>query len=560
MYRWISRPRSIHLRPARGSAVPCSGSTRTHLNISQYSNTHYNNQEWHRNTVRSLSTASKDTAATVEAAPLPLHRNLIKGRWEPIIGLEIHAQIKSKTKLFSGAYTSFNAPTNSNVSLIDAAYPGTLPQLSQECVDLAVKTSLALEAHVYPTSSFDRKHYFYPDLPLGYQITQHYEPLAQNGRVVLSSLDGLDYTLTVGIEQLQLEQDTGKSIHDIYPGLTLLDLNRAGTGLMEIVTKPDMRSSKEAGILVKKLQALLRAVNSSDGNMDEGSMRCDVNVSVHEVGKPYGERSELKNLNSIKSVVDAIDAEIERQIDAYESNIPVTQETRGFDASTGKTQETIMELKRTLPELPDVRRERIMKTYGLGMIETRTLMGEEGMVEYFEDVMSSGRQAKSVISWTIHELLGRFNSRGIEFSPNVISVAQLGSLIDCIDQGLISTNVGKNVLNLMIDGDSRDANAIVEEKGWKQIDNLSELEKMCEEIMTKYPDKVKVIQKGNIGVLGFLIGQIMKQNHGRANPVVVSNMLRTKMGLPEAADNGNNDAGSVDVKNQEKGGKKKKKQ
>ncbi|KAF9185240.1 hypothetical protein BGZ51_002764 [Haplosporangium sp. Z 767] len=586
MHRWICRSRSIHLHPARGSAVPCTGSTRVHFNNSHYNNTHYNNPEWHRVRVRALSTTSTDITTAAGAAPLPPHRNLIKGRWEPIIGLEIHAQIKSKTKLFSDAYTSFNAPTNLNVNLIDAAYPGTLPQLSQECVDLAVKTSLALEAHVYPISSFDRKHYFYPDLPQGYQITQHYEPLARNGRIVLSSLDGLDYALTVGIEQLQLEQDTGKSIHDIYPGLTLLDLNRAGTGLMEIVTKPDMRSSKEAGILVKKLQALLRAVNSSDGNMDEGSMRCDVNVSVHEVGKPYGERCELKNLNSIKSVVDAIDAEIERQIDAYESNITVTQETRGFDASTGKTfrirskesapdyrympepdlprlvlsQETILELKKSLPELPDVRRERIMKTYGLGMIETRTLMGEEGMVEYFEDVMSSGRQAKSVISWTIHELLGRFNSRGIEFSPNVISVSQLGSLIDCVDQGLISANVGKNVLNLMIDGDSRDANAIVEEKGWKQIDNESELEKMCDDMLAKYPDKVKVVQNGNIGVLGFFIGQIMKQSRGRANPVVVSNMLRTKMSLPEATDNGDNDAGSADFKKREKEGKKTKKQ
>ncbi|KAG0371058.1 hypothetical protein BGZ54_000976 [Gamsiella multidivaricata] len=401
---------------------------------------------------------------------------------------------------------------------------------------------MPLDAHVYPISSFDRKHYFYPDLPQGYQITQHYEPLAQNGKIAISVLDGLDYPLTVRIEQLQLEQDTGKSLHDIYPGLTLLDLNRAGTGLMEIVTKPDMTSSKEAGILVKKLQALLRTVNSSDGNMDEGSMRCDVNVSVHELGKPYGARCELKNLNSIKSVMDAIDAEVERQISCYESNAPVNQATRGFDASTGKTfhirskesapdyrympepdlprlvlsPDTIKALKDSLPELPDARRERIMRNYQLGLIETRTLMGEEGMVEYFESLVSTGRQIKSVIS-----------------CPTIVKVSQLGSLVDCVDQGLISAKIGKAVLDMMVKGDSRDANAIVEEKGWKQMDNRGELDELCDKILTEYPDKVKVVQKGNIGVLGFLVGQVIKQSQGRANPVLVNELLRTKVGLPE---------------------------
>ncbi|KAF9290001.1 hypothetical protein BGZ74_000581 [Mortierella antarctica] len=435
-------------------------------------------------------------------------------------------------------------------------------QLSQECVDLAIKTSLALDAHVYPISSFDRKHYFYPDLPQGYQITQHYEPLAQNGKIEISPLDGLDYSLTVGIEQLQLEQDTGKSLHDVYPGLTLIDLNRAGTGLMEIVTKPDMRSSKEAGILVKKLQALLRAVDSSDGNMDEGSMRCDVNVSVHEVGKPYGARCELKNLNSIKSVVDAIDAEVARQIESNEANIPVTQETRGFDASTGTTfrirskesapdyrympepdlprlvlaKQTIEGLKASLPELPDTQRSRIMTKYDLGMVECRTLMGEEGMVEYFEQVVS-GRAVKSVVSWTVHELLGRLHSGGLEFDPETVNVKQLGSLIDYVDNGGISAKVGKDVLRLMIEGDKREAEAIVEEKGWKQMDNMSELGTLCETIMAQYPDKVKVIQKGNLGVLGFLVGQIMKESKGRANPVVINELLRSRMNIPAGDSN-----------------------
>ncbi|KAF8937542.1 B subunit of glutamyl-tRNA amidotransferase [Dissophora ornata] len=506
---------------------------------------------------RSLSTLTPEPTPDVKDwSPPP--RNIVKGRWQPIIGLEIHAQIKSSTKLFSDSKNVFNAPTNTNVSLIDAAYPGTLPQLSKECVDLAIKTSLALDAHVYPISSFDRKHYFYPDLPQGYQITQHYEPLAQNGKLVITPLDGLDYSLTVGIEQLQLEQDTGKSLHDIYPGMTLLDLNRAGTGLMEIVTKPDMRSSKEAGILVKKLQALLRAVDSSDGNMDEGSMRCDVNVSVHELGKPYGARCELKNLNSIKSVMDAIDAEIERQISCYESNAPITQETRGFDASTGKTfrirskesapdyrympepdlprlvlsLEEIQVLKNSLPELPDARRDRIMEMYQLGVIETRTLMGEEGMVEYFENVVSSGRKVKSAVSWTIHELLGRLHSRGLEFSQEAVTAKQIGSLIDCVDQGLISAKVGKSVLDLMIEGDSRDVKDIVEEKGWQQMDNRGELEAMCDDMIAKNPGTVKAIMEGNISKLGFFIGHIMKQSKGRANPTIVNDVLRAKLGLP----------------------------
>ncbi|KAF9918870.1 hypothetical protein BX616_004822 [Lobosporangium transversale] len=383
------------------------------------------------------------------------------------------------------------------------------------------------------------------------------EPLAQNGKIVISPLDGLDYTLVVGIEQVQLEQDTGKSLHDIYPGLTLLDLNRAGAGLMEIVTKPHLRSSKEAGILIKKLQALLRAVNSSDANMDEGSMRCDVNVSVHEIGKPYGARCEIKNLNSIKLVSDAIDAEINRQISCYESNFPVSQETRGFNASTGETfrirskesapdyrympepdlprlvlsHDTIQALKENLPELPDARRDRIMHQYQLGTIEARTLMGEDRMVEYFESIVASGRNTKSVVRWIIHELLGRLHTRDISFSDNVVKASQLGSLVDCIDQGIISAKIGKTVLDLMVEGDSRDALAIAEERGWRQMSGRDELEKLCDTILSKYPDKVKAIKNGNAGIIGFFISQIMKQSQGRANPVVVSELLKTKMGV-----------------------------
>ncbi|KAG0234554.1 hypothetical protein BGW42_006439 [Actinomortierella wolfii] len=482
-------------------------------------------------------------------APETRPRVLYNSRWEAIIGLEIHTQIKSATKLFSASSTSFNAPSNIHVSPIDAAYPGTLPHLSQECVDLAIKTSLALNATINKVSSFDRKHYFYPDLPQGYQITQHYAPLSKNGCIRLTPLDGLDYSLDVGIEQLQLEQDTGKSLHDVYPGMTLIDLNRAGTGLMEIVTKPDMRSSQEAAILLRKLQALLRAVGSSDGNMDETS-------------QPYGARCELKNLNSIKFVSDAIDAEITRQIQSYEEGVPVVQETRGYDVSTGKTvrlrskesapdyrympepdlprlvlsQETIDRIKASLPELPDAQRDRIMNQYSLGLVECRTLMGEEGMVPFFEQVVA-GRKVKSVISWTIHELLGRLHSRGRSFGANTVTAKQLGSLIDSVDDGTISAKIGKQVLNLMIAGDTRDATAIIDDKGWRQLDNTHDLEKMCDEIMAKYPDKVNAIRSGSVGVVGFLMGQLMAQTKGRANPVTLNAVLRAKLGLPSTADN-----------------------
>ncbi|KAF9157022.1 hypothetical protein DFQ26_009146 [Actinomortierella ambigua] len=440
--------------------------------------------------------------------------------------------------------------------------PDQVAHLSQECVDLAIKTSLALNASINRVSSFDRKHYFYPDLPQGYQITQHYAPLSKNGFIKLTPLDGLDYSLDVGIEQLQLEQDTGKSLHDVYPGMTLIDLNRAGTGLMEIVTKPDMRSSQEAGILIKKLQALLRAVGSSDGNMDEGSLRCDVNVSVHQIGQPYGARCELKNLNSVKFVSDAIDAEITRQIQSYEDGVPVVQETRGYDVSTGTTfrlrskenapdyrympepdlprlilsQETIDRIKASLPELPDIQRERLMTQYSLGLIECRTLMGEEGMVPYFEQVVI-GRKVKSAISWTIHELLGRLHARSLSFGESTVTSSQLGSLVDCVDDGTISAKMGKQVLNLMIAGDARDATAIIDDKGWRQLDNTEDLDKMCDEVMTKYPDKVKAIQSGNVGVVGFLMGQLMAQSKGRANPVTLNAKLRAKLGLPPTAGN-----------------------
>ncbi|KAF0374333.1 glutamyl-tRNA amidotransferase chain B [Gigaspora margarita] len=332
-------------------------------------------------------------------------------KWETIIGLEVHAQLNSKTKLFSSSSTSFNEPVNTNVSVIDAAFPGTLPQLNTKCVELAVAASLALSGNVQLVSSFDRKQYFYPDLPPGYQITQHYAPISLGGKIFLNQLDGLEYDTMVRIKQIQLEQDTGKSIHDIVPGMTLIDLNRAGTGLIEIVTEPDMRTSKEAGLTVKKLQSILRTIGSSDGNMEEGSLRCDVNVSVHEHETPYGTRCEIKNLNSIKFLMAAIDVEIERQIKELENGNKIVQETRGFDVLKNKTfrlrtketatdyrympepdlsplilnKDYITRISNNLPELPDDLKTRIMKQYGIPLHDVIVLMNETGGVKYFEE-------------------------------------------------------------------------------------------------------------------------------------------------------------------------------
>ncbi|CAG8450224.1 2330_t:CDS:10 [Ambispora leptoticha] len=483
--------------------------------------------------------------------PISLYRN----KWEAVIGLEIHAQIKSKTKLFSSSSTSFNKPVNTNVSVIDAAFPGTIPRLNARCVELAVLTSFALSCNIQRVSSFDRKHYSYPDLPAGYQITQHFAPLAKNGKIFLSSLlDGLEYDKEIRIKQLQLEQDTGKSLYDIGSEgspVTLIDLNRAGIGLMEIVTEPDIRSSKESGLLVRKLQGLLRTVGSSDGNMEEGSLRCDVNVSVHEPGKPFGTRCEIKNLNSVKFLMSAIDAEIERQVESLEQGIPVIQETRRFDVSSNKTlrlrtKESLMDYRympeadlpelilsdeylsrvyQSLPELPDATKIRLMRQYGISVYDTGVVLGEEGGVEYFEKI-TNNRNPKLVINWITHELFGQLKTRDVKFIDNPVTVEQLGSLVDCINQNIISGTTGKQVLALMIDGDARLANEIIQAKGLQQINDSVELEKICKTIVAKYPDETQRIKKGQLKVFKWLVGQVMRETKGQANPQLVNEILK----------------------------------
>ncbi|KAL1925532.1 uncharacterized protein VTP21DRAFT_415 [Calcarisporiella thermophila] len=483
----------------------------------------------------------------------------IDKKWQPVIGLEIHAQIASRSKLFSASPTQFNDPVNTNVSAFDAAFPGVQPQINGTCIDLGVKTALALGSSVQPKSSFDRKHYFYPDLPFGYQITQHYEPFALGGFIQLGEYDGIPHPYQIRIKQIQLEQDTGKSIHDIYPGFSLIDLNRAGIGLMEIVTEPDIRTAQDAGLVVRKLQALLRCVGSSNGNMEEGSMRCDVNVSIREPGGEFGTRCELKNLSSVKFLMDAIEAEVRRQINLLEHGMPVRQETRGYDASARKTfllrtKETapdyrympepdlpplllsssyITRIKSTIPELPDQKRERMLREYGIPLRDVNAMLNEPQGVEYYEELCNPSegkkRDPRKAANWMVHELFGQLHTRDLTFIKNPVSPGQLGSVLDLVEMGVISGKIGKNVVSVMVEGDSRMAQAIVEERGWKVIEGGEELEIVCEKIMAKYPDKVMAVKGGNHNLLKWFVGQVMQATRGKASPKKVIEVLESKL-------------------------------
>ncbi|CAO3611762.1 unnamed protein product [Mucor fragilis] len=441
-------------------------------------------------------------------------KGFIKEGWEAVIGIEVHAQINTNTKLFSDSSTSYNDTVNTHVSTIDAAFPGVQPRLNKKAVDMAVKTALALQGQVQKRSSFDRKHYFYPDLPQGYQITQQREPISRGGFIMLTENDGASTPIKVGIHQLQMEQDTGKSLHDMRPGETLLDLNRAGTGLMEIVTRPDLRSSYEAGLLVKKLQNILQWVGSSKANLEEGSMRCDVNVSVRRKGEEFGTRCELKNLNRIRILSMAIDAEIKRQIEVIENGGEIHVETRRYDEERDVTfrlrdkesapdyrympepdlpplllsQDYIDSIAGTLSELPDACLERIIKQYDLNLLGANLLLHEYKCVDYFEKVCE-GRHAKTVSNWTLNELSGALASKGISFQENPISVKRFGDLIDLVQKGTITGNTGKDVIKLMISNPS-DPIDIVKEKGWLKINDVGQLSVLCQELIEKNAEKV----------------------------------------------------------------------
>ncbi len=477
------------------------------------------------------------------------------GDWEVVIGLEVHAQIVADSKLFSGAATNFGAAPNSQVSFIDAALPGMLPVINEHCVEQAVRTGLGLNAKINRHSVFERKNYFYADLPAGYQISQYLHPIVGEGTLVLDLPDGS--THNVGIERLHMEQDAGKSLHDQDPTRSYIDLNRAGVGLMEIVSRPDLRSPEDAGAYLRKLRSILRYLGTCDGNMEEGSLRCDVNVSVRPVGSTeLRTRCEIKNVNSVRFVMQAIEHEAARQVRLYDDGGQVIQETRLFDPDRNETrpmrskemahdyryfpdpdllplvltEDYVARLKADLPELPDAKKARFIAALGLSPYDASVLVAEKASADYFERV-AKGRDAKTAANWVISNLFGALNKlgRGIEDSP--VSADALGRLIDLIADGTISGRIAKDVFQAMLDGESGgDPAAIVAAKGLTQIIDTGEIEAAVAAIVEQNPDKVADIRGGKDKLLGWFVGQVMRQTQGKANPQMVNDLLRKKIG------------------------------
>ncbi len=473
------------------------------------------------------------------------------GDWEVVIGLEVHAQVISRAKLFSGSATDFGAEPNTQVSLIDSAMPGMLPVINAECVAQAVRTGLGLNAKINLRSVFDRKNYFYPDLPQGYQISQFSQPIVGEGVVHVELEDGS--TCDVGIERLHLEQDAGKSVHDRHPSRSHVDLNRSGVALMEIVSKPDIRSAAQAGAYVRKLRSILRYLGTCDGNMEQGSMRADVNVSVRRPGEELGTRAEVKNVNSVRFMQQAIDFEAQRQVDLLEEGGEVVQETRLFDANTGKTrsmrskeeahdyryfpdpdllplefsQEFVDELKADLPELPDDKLQRFQDELGLSHYDAGVLVAEKETADYFEAV-AAGRDAKLAANWVTGNLFGALNKDAKNISESPVSEQQLGGLLDLIADGTISGKIAKDVFEVMYET-GRDAADVVEEKGLKQVSDTGEIEAMIDQVIADNPDNVEAYRGGKDKLFGFFVGQVMKASQGKANPGVVNEILRKKL-------------------------------
>ncbi len=482
--------------------------------------------------------------------------NLIQGKtgeWEVVIGLEVHAQVISEAKLFSGAATAFGAEPNTQVSLVDAAMPGMLPVLNRFVVEQAVKSGLGLNARINRHSVFERKNFFYPDLPPGYQISQYLEPIVGEGRVVLDLPDGA--TREVGIERLHMEQDAGKSLHDQHPSQTYIDLNRAGVTLMEIVSSPDMRSPEEAGAYVRKLRSILRYLGTCDGNMEEGSMRCDVNVSVCRPGEPFGTRTETKNVNSIRFVMQAIEVEAKRQVALLEDGSQVVQETRLFDAAKGRTRAMrskeeahdyryfpdpdllpleldpawVEQIRASLPELPDAKKARFMADFGLPAYDAGVLVAERETAEFYEAVVAGKRDSKAAANWVTGEYFGALNRTGKSLESAPVDADGLGGLLDLIADKTISGRIAKEVFDLMWET-GKGAAAIVAEKGLKQITDTGAIEGILDEIIAGAPDQVAQFKSGNEKVLGWFVGQAMKATQGKANPGLVNQLLRQKLG------------------------------
>src|SRR5258706_4299431 len=484
---------------------------------------------------------------------------LIKGAtgdWEVVIGMEIHAQVTSNSKLFSGASTEFGGEPNSHVSLVDAAMPGMLPVINEFCVAQAVRTGLGLNAQINLRSVFDRKNYFYPDLPQGYQISQYKSPIVGEGEVIVE-LAGGD-SVAVGIERLHLEQDAGKSLHDRSPSLSYVDLNRSGVALMEIVSKPDIRSSEQAKAYVAKLRSILRYLGTCDGDMEKGNLRADVNVSVRKPGQPFGTRCEIKNMNSVNFIGQAIEYEARRQIGILEDGGVIDQETRLFDPNKGETRSMrskeeahdyryfpdpdllplefseayVAGLKADLPELPDQKKARFTDL-GLSPYDASVLVAERESADFYETVLATlankTRDGKLAANWVINELFGRLNKEGREMSASPVSANQLGTIIDLIGDGTISRKIAKDLFEIVWT-EGGDPRALVEARGMKQVTDLGAIEKVVDDIIGANPDKVAQA-KAKPAMIGWFVGQVMKSSGGKANPQAVNDLLKSKLGV-----------------------------
>lgn len=474
------------------------------------------------------------------------------GKWEYVIGLEVHAQVSSNAKLFSQSSALYGAEPNTQVSLIDAAMPGMLPVLNRRCVEEAIKTGLGIKAKINKLSVFDRKNYFYADLPQGYQISQFYLPIVQDGSLTVTLEDGSDKTIR--INRIHLEQDAGKSIHDQHPDYSLIDLNRSGVALMEIVSEPDIRSPYEAAEYVKKLRSLLRYVGSCDGNMEQGSMRCDANVSVRKAGAPLGTRCEIKNVNSVKNIVKAIEYEAMRQVEVLESGGIIEQETRLFDASNGTTRtmrskenandyryfpdpdllpviiddQLIEDMKKQLPELPEAKIGRYISDLELSKYDAEVLVADVETAAYFEKAIK-GTNPKVVANWITSELFGKLNKASLTLQECKITPDMIGKMVQLIENGTISGKIAKTVFEEMFNSGKK-AEDIVKEKGLVQVSDRSIIEVAVDQVISANPDSVKAYKEGKDKLFGFFVGQVMQKTGGKASPAMVNEILKEKLG------------------------------
>jgi aspartyl-tRNA(Asn)/glutamyl-tRNA(Gln) amidotransferase subunit B len=476
--------------------------------------------------------------------------------WEVVIGLEIHAQLATKSKIFSGAATTYGAAPNTQACAVDLGLPGVLPVLNEEAVKMALKFGLAVDADIAERSVFARKNYFYPDLPKGYQISQFELPVVGKGHINIELEDGSEKV--VGITRAHLEEDAGKSLHEDFHGQTGIDLNRAGTPLLEIVSEPDMRSAKEAVAYMRKIHSLVRYLEICDGNMQEGSFRCDANVSIRPKGQEaFGTRAELKNINSFRNVERAINIEIERQIDVLESGGEVVQETRLYDADKNETRsmrskeeandyryfpdpdllplviekELIEAIRSTLPELPNEKRDRFVNELGLSLYDASVLTSSRELADYYESVLvaTGNKEPKQCANWVIVELSGALNKAGLEITESPVTAEQLASVLQRINDNTISGKIAKTVFEALWKGEGKDADAVIDAKGLKQVTDSGAIEAMVDEVLANNPAQLQQYRDGKEQLLGFFVGQVMKASKGKANPAQVNELLKKKL-------------------------------